>query len=134
MSDEEDRARRRLLIGGVGLVRGRVAHAGPVMAEICDAWEPVLREIGYLDQAPFKTVSLVIRFGRCTSASPELSRVDRKNEELPASFELPMETLRSADRVQLRELFERVTELTLRHVAQTYGLPEPRAPVCHDKT
>jgi hypothetical protein len=114
-----------LLIGGVALMRGRVPAAGPVMVEVCNEWEPRLRELGFVENAPFKTISLIIRFGDLASEAPVLSKVDERTRELPVAFELPMPQLRDADRERLKELFGRAAELTLEAVARKYGLPFP---------
>lgn len=116
---------RILLIGGVALVKGRIQDAGPIMVEICDEWEPILKESAFIEKAPFKTISLVIRFGSQESAEPVISRIDRRNKELPVSYELPMERLRFADRAEVKKLFARATKRTLEKVAKEYGLPDP---------
>ena len=114
---------KQLLIGGVGLVRGRVRDAGPVMVEICDELEPHLNEIGFTDSAPFRTVSLILRFGEKEDLSPEYSRIDRRHQELPVAVELPMEVLRKAKRDELKQLFRAATMATLIDVGRKYDLP-----------
>jgi hypothetical protein len=59
---------RILLIGGVSLVKGRVREAGPAMREICDELEPLLQDIDFVVNAPFNTISMIIRFGKKTSS------------------------------------------------------------------
>jgi hypothetical protein len=120
-------SQRVLLIGGVALVKGRVRDAGAIMVEICDAWEPILRSKGFVKDAPFNTVSLVIRFGEKESAEAELARIDGRNKELPVSYELPMAVLRSADRATVKGFFSKATEKALERVAEKYDLPSPES-------
>ena len=114
---------RLLLIGGVGLVRGRVRDAGPVMVEICDELEPVLRGGGYSEQAPFRTVSLILKFGTKKSLIPEYGSLDKKHCELPVSVELEMRALRRMPREDVKKEFLIATLSVLVDVAQRYGLP-----------
>lgn len=116
--------KRVLLIGGVGLVRGRVRDSGSVMVEICDELEPLLRKSGYSDSAPFKTVSLILRFGNKKNLEPEYGPIDKKHSELPVSIELEMGTLRRMPREAVRREFLAATLSVLIGVAQRYGLPE----------
>jgi len=67
-----------LLIGGVSLVRGRIRDAGLVMKEICDVLEPILLNSGFTDNAPFRTVSLIIRFGEKTDFTPKYDTIDKR--------------------------------------------------------
>ena len=53
--------KRRLLIGGAGVVKGRVANSGRLMVSICDEIEPILESSGWFPAAPFQTVSLITR-------------------------------------------------------------------------
>ena len=115
---------RILLIGGVGLVRGRVRDSGPVMVEICDELEPLLRECGYSKSAPFKTVSLILRFGTQRKLEPEYGPLDRRHSELPVSVELEMGKLRRMSREEVKRDFMIATLAILVDVAQRYGLPQ----------
>jgi hypothetical protein len=115
---------RTLLIGGVGLIRGRVRDAGAIMVEICDELEPLLRSIGYTDQAPFKTVSLVLRFGNKTQIEPEYGHLDIKHSEMPVSIELEMSKLQSKKRDEIKRDFMIATLSVLIAVARSYGLRE----------
>lgn len=116
---------RVLLIGGVGLVKGRIRDAGPVMAEICDEWEPHLRACHFVRDAPFKTVSLIIQFGDTESEAREFMRIDGRRGELPVNYEIPMARLRRETRERVAAEFRRVTKLVLIATAEKYGLPVP---------
>ena len=112
-----------LLIGGSGLVKGRVRLAGPVMREICDELEPALIASSFTEKAPFRTVSLILRFGEQTLLDPVYEPVDRRHSELPVAVELPMSELRTAKRDDLKQRFFDATLRVLADVARKYNLP-----------
>ena len=118
MSDQ-----RILLIGGVSLIKGRVKEAGLAMKEICDDLEPLLKEIGFVDNAPFKTVSMIIRFGEKTDLTPDYEPVNKRHSELPVAVEMELSGLRVASKDVVKSAFVKATVDVLLDVAKKYGLP-----------
>ncbi len=114
---------RILLIGGVSLVRGRVREAGPVMREICDELEPMLQGIGFLDKAPFKTISMIIRFGEKDDLTPQYDRINARHSELLVGVELELSGLRTASKDVVKAAFVTATIDVLLDVSEKYGLP-----------
>ncbi len=114
---------RILLIGGVSLVKGRVKEAGLVMAEICDELEPLLDEIGFVNAAPFKTVSVIIRFGTKTDLVPDYDRIDKRHCELPVAVEMELPALQILSRELLKTKFIKATIDVLVDVGNKYKLP-----------
>ena len=93
------------------------------MVEICDEWEPKLTAAQFLRGAPFKTIHLIIEVGSAMSERPRFRQIDRRNEELPATFEVPMNDLRFSTPEAVKEVIARATRVTLREVAATWRLP-----------
>ncbi|KZN34360.1 hypothetical protein N480_22415 [Pseudoalteromonas luteoviolacea S2607] len=118
MSDQ-----RILLIGGVSLIKGRVREAGLAMQEICDDLEPLLNEIGYVDNAPFKTVSMIIRFGEKTDLTPDYDPINKRHSELPVAVEMELASLRVASKDVVKSTFVKATIDVLIDVAKKYDLP-----------
>lgn len=114
---------RILLIGGVSLVKGRVREAGLVMQEICNELEPLLKEISFVDNAPFKTVSMIIRFGENTNLNPEYEPINKRHSELPVAIELELASLRTASKEVVKDAFVKATIDVLADVARKYNLP-----------
>jgi hypothetical protein len=114
---------RILLIGGVSLVKGRVREAGPAMLEICDDLEPLLKEIGFVDNAPFKTVSMIIRFGETTDLTPNYEPISKRHSELPVAVEMELAGLRMANKDVVKSTFVKATIDVLLDVAKKYDLP-----------
>lgn len=86
--------KRMLLIGGVSLIKGRVRDAGLVMQEVCNDLEPLLKEIGFLNNAPFETISMIIRFGEKTDLTPDYAPINTRYSELPVAVEKKLADLR----------------------------------------
>ena len=114
---------RILLIGGVSLIKGRVREAGIVMQEICNELEPILKEIGFVNNAPFNTVSLIIRFGENNNLVPEYGPINKRYSELPVAIEFELEGLRLANKDAVKSEFVAATLSVLLDVAKKYALP-----------
>lgn len=78
--------KRKLLIGGVALVMGNVRNAGEAMVAVCDELDPILIESGWFPAAPFKYISLIIRYGVKTDLKPEFQPIIKKYGELPVAI------------------------------------------------
>lgn len=114
---------RILLIGGVSLVKGRVREAGAVMQEICNELEPFLNDIGFVNNAPFKTISMVIRFGNNTNLTPDYDPINKRYSELPVAVELELSSLRFASKEVVKDAFIKATIDVLVDVANKFDLP-----------
>ena len=121
---------RILLIGGVSLIKGRVREAGPAMQEICNELEPILKQAGFIDNAPFNTVSLIIRFGEKTDLTPDYEPINKRHSELPIAVEMELSELRLASREVVKNAFMQATIEVLIDIAKKYQLPEPQLPKC----
>lgn len=118
MSDQ-----RILLLGGVSLFKGRVRDAGLAMQEICYDLEPLLNEISFVDNAPFKTVSMIIRFGDKTDLNPNYEPINKRQSELPVAVEMELASLRVANKDDVKSAFAKATIDVLIDVAKKYNLP-----------
>ena len=116
--------RRGLLIGAVGLVKGRVRELNLVMVEICDELEPLLQKVGFLHEAPFETVSLIFRLGDRELPVTEIQPINARYQELPISRTLALDALKKLDRSSLRAALKKVTLEALRDVSKKYSLPD----------
>ena len=109
------------MLGGVGLIKRRV-KAGPSMVSVLTKLNPVMRAIGWLEQAPFKTVHLILRYG---DAKPTtfFRPIIKQHSELPVARELSAVECETASRAgNLEAVFMRETLLALKDVAEKYGL------------
>jgi len=116
-------ARRRLLVGAVALVPGRLPGSREAATAARDEVEALLDPV-FFDKAPFKRVSVIIRYGTKTDARPELQPIEE--DELPTATEVSMKELRPLRGDQLRDKFRKALLGTLIEVATRYGLPSDR--------
>ena len=94
------------------------------MVKVCDELEPVLISAGFFDEAPFKYVSLIIRYGLVNNTKPEYQPIIKRYGELPIAVELDMNMLRSADKNgTLKQIFDLATLEALIDVGKKYQLP-----------
>lgn len=121
MSDQ-----RVLFIGGVSLIKGRVKQAGLAMAEICEEFEPLLKEIQFVRNAPFKTISLIIRFGEETDLNPSYEAINKRHSELPVAILMELAELKTASKSVVKSAFISATVDVLFDVAKKYNLPADR--------
>lgn len=105
------------------MIKGRVKEAGIAMQEICYELEPLLKEVGFVDNAPFKTVSMIIRFGEKTDLTPDYDPINKRHSELPVAVEMELAGLRMASKDVVKSAFVKATIDVLIDVAKKYDLP-----------
>jgi len=96
------------------------------MAEICDEFESLLMEISFIDNAPFKTISLIIRFGEETDLKPSYEAINERHSELPVAILMELAELRMASKAVVKTAFSKATVEVLFDVAKKYNLPTKR--------
>lgn len=113
--------KRHLLIGAVGLVKGRVRDDGKAMVSICDELEPHFVDKKLLDGAPFDVISLILRYGTKETGA-KIGRINKRHAELEVAIELPMEEVRALQYGALRQRIRNVTLDALIAVSDKYDL------------
>ena len=117
--------KRELLIGAVGLVKGRVREDGKVMVATCNLLEPELESTKFLVCAPFDVVSLILRYGAKSGTEPEIGKINR-HKELEVAIELAMSEVRTMDFEALSKTIMNATLKSLTAVGKKYDLPVER--------
>jgi len=113
--------KRELLIGAVGLVKGSVKNGGKAMVAVCNELEPEFERTKFLNDAPFDTVSIIVRYGTKWSA-PELGRINKRHSELEAAVEVPMSEVRMLEESKMADLLKKLTLEVLVEVASKFNL------------
>jgi hypothetical protein len=116
---------RKLVLGGVALVKARLKNVGQAMVRVCDELEPALITSGWFPAAPFRAVSLIIRFGLQTESEPHFQRISKKYGDLPIAIEVDTHHLLDihTEPERLKAFFKRVTIDCLLSVGRRYDLP-----------
>jgi hypothetical protein len=115
---------RKIVLGGASLTMARVnRHTMDVTGEIMNELEHLMISTNYLDNAPFKWVGLILRFGLKNEDIPHYQRITKKYGDLPVAIELDTHELQHASRGELKELYMIATLKTLVDVGKKYNLP-----------
>jgi hypothetical protein len=112
-----------VVLGGVGLIRGSVRHAGPAMVEIFDEINPYLVADGFVADAPFKLLNGIIRFGTNFDPHAKVGPIDKRNNELPFAMEVEMARVNRASKEEVRAEFLKALIPALFAIALEYKLP-----------
>lgn len=113
---------RKLVIGGVALVKAKLKHDVAAMSAVRDEIESLLVQSGFFAAAPFKWIGLVIRFGLENKFEPLYQRINKTHGDLPVSIEVDTHALLGADIEAMKAVFRRATIEALLHVARKYNL------------
>jgi hypothetical protein len=125
MNQNESPIRKTVMvIGGVGLRRGSIRPpAGPVMVAVAEDINTHLIACDWLADAPFRLVSMILRYGDA-KPNTEINRIDKRHSELPVARELSFDECRERGRSgTLFELFLRETVIAMSDVSKRYKLP-----------
>ena len=115
---------RKIVLGAVSLTKARTRpYDLEIMGEIMDEIEGLIVENEYLNNAPFKWVSLIFRYGLKNEDEPHYQRINRKHGDLPLAIELDTHELREASREELKDRFTVATLNALIHAGKKYDLP-----------
>ena len=114
---------RNLVVGAVSLVKCRIKNDGQAALAARNEIEPALEAHGYLKGAPFRTVSLIVRYGERDNLNPEIGEVDGRRSMLPVAVELSARRLEKLDVEALTEEFRTAMIEVLCDVAANFDLP-----------
>lgn len=119
---------RKLVLGSVGLTMARVNAklAGPVMDIVRDDLEREVIASGYLENAPFKWVELIIREGLVDRMKPSYQKINAKHGDLSLAIEIDVHRLLEASEEQMAKVYRKATLLALVHAGEKYNLPTGR--------
>jgi ribosomal protein S27AE len=95
---------RKYVPGSIDLLKGRVLHDGELWNQ--DGIEKLITDSGMLENAPFKWIGLIYRYGTKNMLAPEYQRISKKWGDIPVAIELKMEILEWADRNNLKLLYD----------------------------
>jgi hypothetical protein len=114
---------RKLVVGGVSLVKERLKRTEPIMDAVRNEIEQVLQDSNFFSKAPFNWISMIIRYGLKNQTEPSYQPVNKKYKDLPIALEIDVHSLIDADPETMKEIFRRAIAKSLIHVGQKYNLP-----------
>lgn len=119
---------RKLVLAGVALTRARLPAKknAAAMNRTRDELEQVVIRSGYLDNAPFKWVGLVIRYGLIDETTPHYEKINARHGDLPIAIEIDTHRLLEATEDEMVVVYRKATLIALAHAGQKYGLNTAR--------
>ena len=114
---------RKLVIGMVAKVPGRVRHAIWAANEVRNQLEEVLISENFFEGAPFNWVGLILRYGLANSDEPEYQPINKEHGDLPITMELDIGDLLNAEKEEVKRIFYVATLKALVHVGERHCLP-----------
>lgn len=111
-----------LVVGGVGLKKGRIKNAQKAMVLLAKELNPVLREEGYLVGAPFSLMNVIFRYGSKFDPRPDCEPISQTHNELPFAVEVDMDKLANAPVEVVWRAFAEVLLGALVRIAEQYNL------------
>ena len=116
--------RRPLLVGAVSLVpRLRLKGDGAAIIPVRDEIRAAMDASGYLVRAPFKTISVIFRYGYSENLEPDRYEIDEKTECLNLAIEFEGRALTQLSQAEMSEKFRTSLIEVLCDVAANFDLP-----------
>jgi Immunity protein 39 len=119
---------RKLAIGSVALTMARIPAKPMARAAnlVRDELEQEIIQSGYLDNAPFKWVGLIIREGLVDETEPHYQKISAKYGDLPLAIEIDTHRLLEATEDEMAAVYRKATLIALAHAGKKYGLNTAR--------
>ena len=114
---------RNLVVGAVELIKCRLKGDGQAALKARNELEPELQKNGFLNTAPFQTISLILRYGERDNLNPDIGDVDVRRSVLPVAVELDGMRLKTVSQEDMAEEFREVMIEVLCDVAANFDLP-----------
>jgi hypothetical protein len=123
--------KRHLLLGGVGIVKGKIRNDGAAMVAVCDTLEPFLS--GCFSDVSFDTISVTIRYSAETIDEVEIGRIDKTHRELPVAVQVAISDLQAiqSEPEVLQSAFQNQALKALSAVAEKFDLLRLREMLNH---
>jgi len=74
-----------ILIGGVGLVKGRIKNLSQAMVAVCEEVRHLIEQSNAFEGMPFKEINMVIRWDENSVSEPEIGPLRKSNQSLEVS-------------------------------------------------
>jgi hypothetical protein len=96
------------------------------MDRVRDELEQEIVHSGYLENAPFKWVGLIIREGLKDEIEPHYDKIDQSDGELPLAIEIDVHRLLGASEDDMTAVYRGATLLALLDAGEKYQRPVQR--------
>ena len=115
---------KKLTFIGVAMTEKRNPKTSPLaLIQVRDELEPMLKSIGYFENAPFSWVTIAIRYGHKNADIPHYQPINKKYGDLPLSIEVSAQDMQIATTEELKTLFRNAALRALIHAGEKHKLP-----------
>ena len=104
--------------------KGRLRNGGMSMVRVCDSLERSVAS--WISEAPFNTISLIVRYGEDTTDEIEIGAINTRHSELPVAVQVALSELQAvqSEEEELDSIFRHHTLRALKEVGLRYSLGE----------
>lgn len=113
-----------VLIGGVGLIKGRIKNIGQAMASVCEEVKTIIEQNRAFDEMPFKEINMIIRWGEERIETPEIGPLRKVNSCLEVATTISLSEGKKIENnpEQLKSMVKGELAKVLKAVEAKYGL------------
>ncbi|NIJ36978.1 hypothetical protein FHR22_001662 [Sphingopyxis panaciterrae] len=115
---------RKLVIGGVALTMAKIPakQNGAAATRVRDELEKEMIQSGYLENAPFGWVGLLVRYGLVDETEPHYEKINHKHGDLPLAIEVDTHRLLNASEDEMAAVYRKAALIALVHAGEKYAL------------
>jgi hypothetical protein len=119
---------RKLVLSGIALTTARISakQNGTALNLIRDEIEQEMVQSGYLENAPFKWVGLIIRYGLVNDIEPHYQKINAKYGDLPLAIEIDVHRLLGVTEPEMVSVYRKAILIALSHAGDKYHLNTKR--------
>ncbi|MEH6713913.1 MAG: Imm39 family immunity protein [Paraglaciecola polaris] len=113
-----------VLIGGVGLIKGRIKNIGQAMVSVCDEVKPVIEQSNAFEGMPFNEINMVIRWAEESINEPEIGPLRKTKQSLEVATTISLREGKAVENnpEQLKSLVKAELAKVLKAIEVKYGL------------
>lgn len=113
-----------VLIGGVGLIKGRIKNIGQAMASVCDEVKPVIEQSNAFEGMPFNEINMIIRWAEESVSEPEIGPLRKSKQSLEVATTISLREGKVVENnpEQLKSLVKAELAKVLKAIEVKYGL------------
>ena len=113
-----------VLIGGVGLIKGRIKNIGQAMVAVCDEVKPVIEQLNAFEGMPFNEINMVIRWADESINKPEIGPLHKSKKSLEVATTISLREGKAVENnpEQLKSLVKAELAKVLKAIEVKYGL------------
>lgn len=119
---------RKLVLSGVALTKAKIpARQNAIAANhVRDELEQEMICSGFLENAPFKWIGLIVRYGLKDEVVPHYDKINLQHGDLPLAIEIDVNRLLAASEYEMMAVYREATLRALISVGEKYNLPTDR--------